>query len=167
MEQSPLEGKHSILDASPRTAKGEQHMSGGSLNYFYSELEDHANDFGDKELNDLVLDLATLFHDRDWFLSDDTCQGEWNEARDRFKEKWFTEHGRQERIEKYLEEWGDEIRQAFGMSKRYCQNCKNWQGREKPFYDGKYGSCQFHKLCLMHRSESCEKFEEVEHDDGG
>lgn len=25
-------------------------MSGGSLNYFYCQLEDHVGDFGDKEL---------------------------------------------------------------------------------------------------------------------
>ena len=41
-------------------------MSGGSLNYFYSELESHDRDFGDLELNELVKDLAQLFHDRDF-----------------------------------------------------------------------------------------------------
>ena len=46
-------------------------MSGGSLNYFYSELEGHAGDFRDKELDDLVRDLAHLFHEREWFLSSD------------------------------------------------------------------------------------------------
>ena len=40
-------------------------MSGGSLNYFYIELEEHAGDLGDKELNNLVMDLARLFHDRE------------------------------------------------------------------------------------------------------
>ena len=29
-------------------------MSGGSLDYFYYTLQDHENDFGDKELNELV-----------------------------------------------------------------------------------------------------------------
>ena len=29
---------------------GEVEMSGGSLDYFYSELESHVGDFGDKEL---------------------------------------------------------------------------------------------------------------------
>lgn len=137
-------------------------MSGGSLDYFYSQLQYHAGDFQDKELDELVADLAELFHDREWFLSGDTCEGEWNEARDRFKQKWFTEHGRQERIESYLAAVAEEVYKAFGISKRYCRFCKNWQGREKPVYDGVYGDCPFHKGCLMHRSEVCDKWEEME-----
>lgn len=136
-------------------------MSGGSLNYFYNQLEDHIGDFGDKELDNLVADLSELFHDREWYLSADTGIGDWNEARDAFKEKWFTEHGRQERIEKYLAEFNEEVRQTFGMSKRCCKNCKHWS--DKTEYDGKYSRCEFVKGCLMHRSESCGKFEEKEH----
>lgn len=136
-------------------------MSGGSLDYFYYTLQDHDKDFGDKELNDLVSDLAGLFHDREWFLSGDTCEGDWNESRDAFKEKWFTEHGRHERIEKYLAEFGEEIRRMFGMGKEYCRTCRHWQGREKPVYEGRYGNCPFHEGCLMHRSENCERWEEA------
>jgi len=135
-------------------------MSGGSLDYFYSRLEVHIKDFGDKELNDLVADLAVLFHDREWFLSGDTGEGHWNESRDAFKAKWFTEHGRQERIEKYLEEFAEEVRQTFGISIRKCQNCLYW----KPDHslDGTWGSCEFVKSCLMHRSESCAEFVQAE-----
>lgn len=133
-------------------------MSGGSLNYFYCQLQDHDHDFGDKELDELVSDLAELFHDREWFLSADTCEGEWNEARDAFKAKWFTEHGRQERIEKYLAEVGDEVRKMFGMDARYCKNCQNWTAEKT----GKYGRCTFVKGCVMHRSESCDKWEAKE-----
>ena len=43
-------------------------MSGGSLDYFYTMLQDHVGDFGDKELDELVADLAELFHDREWYL---------------------------------------------------------------------------------------------------
>ncbi len=133
-------------------------MSGGSLDYFYCILQEHENDFGDKELNELVHDLAELFHDREWYLSADTGVGDWNEARDAFKEKWFTEHGRRERIEKYLAEFTEEVRQTFGMSKRYCKNCKHWS--EKTEYGGMYSRCEFVKGALCHRSESCDKFEE-------
>ena len=150
------------MDAAPLAAEGVGVMSGGSLNYFYCVLQDHDKDFSDKELNDLVSDLAELFHDREWFLSGDTGEGSWNEARDAFKDKWFTRHGRQERIEKYIAEFTDEIRKTFGISKRYCKLCKHWQGREKPVYDGEYGDCEFHDGCLMHRSECCEKWEGVE-----
>lgn len=137
-------------------------MSGGSLGYFYSTLELHSDDFNDKELNELVTDLAELFHDREWFLSGDTCEGNWNESRDAFKAKWFTEHGRQERIEKYLAAFEDDIRKTFGMSRRFCKFCKHWHGREKPIYDGEYGDCDFRKGCLAHRSECCERWEETE-----
>lgn len=129
-------------------------MSGGSLNYFYVMLQEHENDFGDKELNELVSDLAELFHDREWFLSADIGVGSWNEARDAFKGKWFTEHGRQERIEKYLSEFNDEIRKTFGISTRYCKLCKHWLKQ-----DDMYGACEFVRGCLMHRSESCENWE--------
>lgn len=133
-------------------------MSGGSLDYFCYTLEDHADDLGDKELNDLVKDLAKLFHDREWFLSGDTGEGTWNEARDAFKAKWFTEHGRQERIETYLAEFEDEVRKTFGLSKRYCRNCGHWTGSEKK--DSPYGHCEFEKHCLTHRSERCDRWEE-------
>ena len=131
-------------------------MSGGSLNYFYSYLEEHVGDFGDKELDELVKDMAKLFHDREWYLSSDTGIGDWNEARDAFKKKWFTQHGRQERIEKYLAELGNEVRMSFGIGGNYCKDCAHWT--EDKRYDGRYGKCDFQKGCVMHRSESCEKF---------
>ena len=109
-------------------------MSGGSLDYFYSTLEDHKTDFDDKELNELVHDLARLFHDREWFLSGD--------------------YGRQERIEKYIEEFSDEIRKTFGMSNKYCKNCLHWSASDPP-----YGNCEYVTCCLFHGYDSCEKWE--------
>ena len=136
-------------------------MSGGSLDYFYALLEDHKNDFGDKELNHLVKDLAELFHDREWYLSGDIGDGTWNEARDNFKAKWFTGRGRQERIEQYLADFTDEIRQSFGISQRYCKNCSHWKALIDPKngHNGEYGDCDLHSSCLWHRSDCCEKFE--------
>lgn len=90
-------------------------MSGGSLDYFCYTLQEHIGDFGDKELDDLVKDLADLFHDREWYLSCDTGKADWEKSRDNFKKKWFTKHGREERIEKYLAEVADEVRASFGM----------------------------------------------------
>lgn len=136
-------------------------MSGGSLNYFYSYLEDHIGDFGDKELDDLVKDLAGLFHAREWFLSSDTGPGDWAEARDAFKKKWFTVRGRQERIEKYLTELTDDVRKSFGISARYCRNCKHWRQDTRETYE-RYGNCPFHRNVLMYRSDSCEQFDAKE-----
>jgi len=133
-------------------------MSGGSLGYFYSDLDSHVGDFGDKELDDLIKDLAELFHAREWYLSSDTCEGEWIEARDVFKAKWFGENSRNERIEKYMDEIRDDVLKQFGISEKYCKNCKRWTQDEREHYE-KYGNCEVTKGCLMHRHESCEKFE--------
>ena len=81
-------------------------MSGGSLDYFYCQLQDHIGDFGDKELDELVKDLAELFHDREWYLSADYGIGDWNQARDNFKKKWFTKEGRKARIDKRADRFG-------------------------------------------------------------
>ena len=131
-------------------------MSGGSLDYFYFRLEEHVGDFKDRELDDLVKDLAQLFHDREWYLSGDTGEGNWNEARDKFKEKWFTPTGREERIEQYLDELKKEVMQSFGLEKKYCESCKHWEKDSK----SDYGHCEFHKTCLFHKCETCDKFEE-------
>lgn len=90
-------------------------MSGGSLNYFYCELSEHEGDFGDKELDELVKDLAKLFHDREWYLSSDTGKGDWIISMNNFKKKWFTDIGRQERITRYLDEIRHDVLQSFGI----------------------------------------------------
>ena len=133
-------------------------MSGGSLLYFFSVLQEHVGDFGDKELDELVKDLADLFHDREWFLSGDTCEGDWNEARDAFKAKWFTDAGRQDRIEKYLADFTNEVKRSFGISSMYCWHCKHWSRESVE----KYGKCDFINGCLMHEMEYCDKWEERE-----
>lgn len=131
-------------------------MSGGSLDYFYYTLADHSNDFDDKELNDLVSDLAELFHDREWYLSGDTGRGAWRESRDKFKDKWFTEHGRQERIEKYLKELGNEVREQLGLNRKYCKTCAHWSQWKDSDY---YGDCEFEEHVSKHRCEYCDKWE--------
>lgn len=136
-------------------------MSGGSLDYFYSDLESHVGDFGDFELDDLVKDLAKLFHDREWYLSSDTGEGSWNESRDAFKKKWFGEGTRAERIEQYLNEVKEDLLKQFGVSEKYCVNCKHWTRDEREHYE-KYGNCDVKKNCLWHCYESCEKFEKEE-----
>ena len=135
-------------------------MSGGSLSYFYCDLESHVGDFEDKELDELVKDLAKLFHAREWYLSSDTCEGSWNEARDEFKEKWFGKNSRAKRIEKYLNEIRNDVMKQFGICDAYCKNCKNWTEEEEK--DSKYGWCSITKGCMLHRSESCEKFVQKE-----
>lgn len=133
-------------------------MSGGSLDYFYATLEEHAGDFDDKELDDLVKDLAKLFYEREWYLSADTCEGKWVEARDAFKQKWFTPVGRKDRITSYFDRIRDEMLKSLGLSDEYCINCANWKQEKNP----PYGVCRFSDCCLKHRHESCNKFERNE-----
>lgn len=132
-------------------------MSGGCLGYFYGQLEEHVGDFADRELDELVQDLVTLFHEREWYLSGDTSKGAWNDARDKFKRKWFGEGARQERIEKYLDDIKQELLQSLGLSMAYCRNCEHWRSLEED--DFHYGECDINDGCLMHRSETCECFE--------
>lgn len=130
-------------------------MSGGSLDYFYCQLREHVGDFGDRELDELVDDLADLFHDREWYLSGDYGKGDWNEARDKFKQKWFTDVGRQQRMEKAFDEAKAELLQSFGLETKYCKDCESWSVEDEM---GDYGKCVFHTGCSMHRCESCERW---------
>ena len=133
-------------------------MSGGSLDYFYVTLAEHVGDFKDAELDDLVKDLCELFHAREWYLSGDTGEGDWNDSRDAFKKKWFTELGRWGHIQDYLVGFTDELRRSLGVSEEYCQNCRFWI----PTPNFRYGECELKKMCKMHRKEYCDEFERRE-----
>lgn len=133
-------------------------MSGGALNYFCHHLEEHVGDFGDAELDNLVKDLAHLFHIREWYLSGDMSEGEWNRNRDEFKVKWLTAEGRQERIKSYLDACVEEMRCLVDVScRRYCLSCTHWN--KSPRVNG-YGKCDYQSSCLTHGYENaCEKYE--------
>jgi len=137
-------------------------MSGGSLDYFYSQLNDHIGDFKDIELDSLVEDLAKLFHDREWYLSGDYSVGDWMEARDNFKKKWFSDSGRKERIEQYLDDVKTELLQSLGLEEKYCKNCENWTFDDTKNPGSAYGRCSLISTCLMHRCESCENWKRRE-----
>ena len=64
-------------------------MSGGSMNYICWQIEEEADKMGDPELIALVKDVATLMHDREWYLSGDTGDETWKESKEAFKKKWF------------------------------------------------------------------------------
>lgn len=135
-------------------------MSGGSLNYFFTQLEDHVGVFGDKELDDLISDLAGLFKDREWYLSSDIGPGEWRESKERFKKKWFTREGTQERLEKYLSDLIAEAREILGLDIIHrCETCRHWK---RVSDSKKYGRCDLESRCLMHQYEVCDEWEEAE-----
>lgn len=113
-------------------------MSGGSLDYVCYRVEEHVGCFGDKQLDDLLKDVAQLLHDREWYLSGDTCEGAWNLAKKEFKEKWLE---------------GE-------YSQYYCRDCRHFRNES---LDSHYGRCEFEKHCLVHEYESaCKKFKWLE-----
>lgn len=131
-------------------------MSGGSMNYFYSTLEEYSNALGDREMKDLAKDLAEVYHDKEWADSGDISQGEYNERLVRFKQKWFTKEGTVERRDKYIEETVADLKRMFGEGS-YCKDCFHWKKESV----SSYGQCENHKGWLDHGYESaCKDFEQ-------
>jgi hypothetical protein len=65
-------------------------MSGGSFDYFYSQIEDKYVGFmEDEQLNDMMKDIVQLLHDLEWYTSGDTSKNDYNKSVDDFKSKWF------------------------------------------------------------------------------
>ena len=111
-------------------------MSGGSLNYICYTLSEHIGCFEDEKLDDLLQDIANLLHDREWFLSSDTCEGAWNLSKLTFMKKWF----------------------GVEPNITYCHECKFFKTEKE-----NYGKCFFEKFCLTHKYETaCEKFKVTE-----
>lgn len=103
-------------------------MSGGRFNYYDSSLMTELfpcswssenkrllreNPYEDQEISELMYDLLQLTHDLDWYLSCDTSEPTYLEAKRKFKEKWFGKGGRK----KVLTEL---INQVFEEAKKDC-----------------------------------------------
>ena len=83
-------------------------MSGGSLDYICFRIEEIAPKVPDRELRNMTFDFAKLLHDLEWYLSSDTSEEDWKEARDNFKKKWFGK--RDERLQAIIEESVEELK---------------------------------------------------------
>ena len=68
-------------------------MSGGSMDYLYYRIEEEADKMGDRELIALMKDVATLMHDREWYLSDDICVETWKKALQHSRKNGLVHHG--------------------------------------------------------------------------
>lgn len=84
-------------------------MSGGYLDYICYELNDIADRIDDREIKDLVKDLADLLHDYEWWQSGDYGSETYYETRNKFKAKWFGDN-RNERLKDYLNTALDEVK---------------------------------------------------------
>lgn len=79
-------------------------MSGGSHDYICYKIENElVGQMHDKELDDLMQDIAELAHDVEWYDSGDTCKETYLESVAKFKQKWF-KGNREERLKGYIDE---------------------------------------------------------------
>lgn len=129
-------------------------MSGGSMNYIYSSLEDAADQIPDPELKDLTKDLAKVLHDCEWWLSGDISQGSFRKTAAAFKAKWFETYP-VDRMRGYVDAACEKLKRDMGLGD-YCKDCAKF----KPKSDSDYGSCDHYKMCLTHGyDDPCEEFE--------
>jgi hypothetical protein len=130
-------------------------MSGGSMDHFFGRMEDYQGCFHNVELDDLYADICTLMHDREWYDSGDYGSGRWNERVMEFKDKWFTENGRDTRWEKYIDDAARQLKADLLDIKLYCKDCIHWQ-RE----DEVYGKCKKHPMLRRQHDDACDDFVE-------
>lgn len=89
-------------------------MSGGSMNYICYRIEEEADNLGDRELIELVKDVAKLMHDCEWYISGDYGKDTWEESARLFKQKWFGS-SREERLKPMIEE-------IFANARKECMS---------------------------------------------
>lgn len=89
-------------------------MSGGSMGYIYSSINDYADMLGDPELVDLAKDLSKIFHDCEWWHSSDIGRDDYIRSIVKFKAKWFRSSvEREERLKGYVDKSVDELREEL------------------------------------------------------
>lgn len=106
------------------------------MDYISYQLEEQEGCFrGDKYenvLEDALKDFAELLHAREWYLSCDTGEDDWREARDVFLAKYLNTE----------------------PVTPYCEDCRYWH-----FVWDDYGKCELQKGVLTHRCKAvCERF---------
>lgn len=91
-------------------------MSGGSHNYLCYQIEEYyVGHMHDRELDDLMKDIAKLTHDLEWYDSGDYGPDGYFDTVKEFKKKWF-QGVRKDRLRKLIDESVDELRkELYGM----------------------------------------------------
>lgn len=90
-------------------------MSGGSMNYVYSTLEEYAvGMMKDAELDEMMADIANLLHACEWWHSGDYSEGQYREKANQFKKKWLGDmRTREARLERIIDEKANELRKEL------------------------------------------------------
>lgn len=84
-------------------------MSGGYLDYICFKLENITDRIDDREIEELVKDLADLLHDYEWWQSGDYSSESYDKKLQEFKAKWFGDN-RNDRLKDYLSTTLDEVK---------------------------------------------------------
>ena len=88
-------------------------MSGGCKNYICYKIENElVGQMHDKELDDLMKDIAELVHDLEWFEDADYSYDTYKATADKFKNKWFG-NSRSERLKGYIDSSIDELKKEL------------------------------------------------------
>jgi hypothetical protein len=88
-------------------------MSGGCKNYICYKIENElVGQMHDKELDDLMKDIAELAHDLEWFEDADYSYDIYKATVDKFKNKWFGK-SRSERLKDYIDSSIDELKEEL------------------------------------------------------
>lgn len=88
-------------------------MSGGSRDYKSYVIDEYYVDrMYDKELDDMMRDIANLCHDVEWYESGDTSYSTYMESVKAFKKKWF-KGSRDERLKGYVDEGIEKLRREL------------------------------------------------------
>ena len=143
-------------------------MSGGTLNYrdrsTKLEIFNYCGDdsrkvpdvFNDREISEVVWDVFELIHDFDWYQSGDIQEGDWNLSVKRFKDKWFSKEGKEDRYKKYIDDSIKELKEVLGIDVEYCCNCGMFTEKED---SNRYGKCKNKKKVLVNKWEkACKDF---------
>jgi hypothetical protein len=65
-------------------------MSGGTYDYLCFKIEDtYAERTYDEELDEMIVDLAKVLHDLEWWQSGDIGEEDYRKTLRWFKDKWF------------------------------------------------------------------------------
>ena len=87
-------------------------MSGGSFDYKFREIENtYVGHMHDRELNEMIQDLADLLHDLEWYISGDYDEDTYVQSIKIFKQKWLGgTTNRTKRLKEIIEESCDDLR---------------------------------------------------------
>ena len=104
-------------------------MSGGHFDYTDSQAKSEifgwtdkpTNVFEDREISELIFDVFDLIHDYDWYVSGDTCEATWLQAKRAFKAKWLHSQP-EERTKATIDSVIDDARQELYKTFLSCKD---------------------------------------------